>query len=685
MWNGKGSKAWKVDQTVFDYAANGPDRGAISIPILREYERTKPLLQVPDVAKPARVVSPRPQNVPVLQASQPSTQHEQSRESIHQRDRERQTQAAQLKRAAEAEREQLRQNAAATKRDAGPATAPKPAAADVATKPKPATADVATKPKPATADVATKPNLATTKAAEPRAKPTEDAAPQPKPPISEPQPELAAREDAAAEQKQAGKKKRQAAAQPSQVEDGGAQVVAVPSAASPQDSLQLIAACLKSNGLEVDQNRVVVDRSSVPLGQGATAHVWKCTFDGVPAAVKIPKLSTSEVRKALASELKALNRLRHPCCVLLLGVCNAGKSATGEIMIVMELCEGGSVEDWIKSSSVPPAPQVAVQIMIALFSALAYLEKQGILHRDVKSANLLLDAARQRAKLADFGLAQTNSTILSATMQSGLGTASYMAPETFGLSGTYSPASDVFAAIVTANEICSWAIAFTQPKRIELMQIITGVSQGERPTVAHKPGIPAAITALMPVKPAGGGWAQDPAARPSAAAILKTLLSLPPAIRRKYRAFVSYCWLNSLGAQKRNQLGGKAAIGTADPREIATVLKAAGLECFLDAEVLKDGQHLPKQLMEALEDSDCVVLCMSPEYGASMMCECEAIYAIRTLQKPIVPVVVGNDFAATKKTAPWFMLCEPLAIVATGGLSKDVKERIVSRVREFSC
>jgi serine/threonine-protein kinase len=118
-------------------------------------------------------------------------------------------------------------------------------------------------------------------------------------------------------------------------------------------------------------------------------------------------------------EARALAKLRHSNVVPLVEYAPQGPA------LVMEWMAGGSLEDLMARESLSPAR--AAEIAMALLSALAEAHRLGILHRDVKPANLLFDGAGT-ARLADFGAAHLETSAATVTAAD-IGTLAYMAPE----------------------------------------------------------------------------------------------------------------------------------------------------------------------------------------------------------------------------------------------------------------
>ena len=191
------------------------------------------------------------------------------------------------------------------------------------------------------------------------------------------------------------------------------------------------------------------------VADGGMASVWEAQDErlGRSVAVKVlsPSLAADDAaRRRFTREARAAARLSmHPHVVT---VYDAGEH-DGVAFLVMALYPGGTVGDRIKAG--PVARAQALDWLEDAAGALDLAHGEGVVHRDVKPANLLLDA-NDRVAVADFGIA-TAAWETSMT-QTGmvLGTIAYLAPEQ-RTGGVATPASDRYALGVVARELLTGA------------------------------------------------------------------------------------------------------------------------------------------------------------------------------------------------------------------------------------
>jgi len=203
------------------------------------------------------------------------------------------------------------------------------------------------------------------------------------------------------------------------------------------------------------------------LGQGYFAVVKvgvdKKTKERV--AIKFVKKSLVEKEETLTNEIQILSKIDHPSIVKMKAVFDTEET----LFIVMELMLGGELyEEIVKRKTF--SEKDASDIMKQLFSALAYLHKMGIVHRDLKLENLLLVApSTLEVKLADFGLSKMLA--LDGEAITACGTPFYVAPDILKGIG-YDSAVDMWATGILLYVLLSGRLPFAADSDTELFKLI---------------------------------------------------------------------------------------------------------------------------------------------------------------------------------------------------------------------
>ncbi len=205
------------------------------------------------------------------------------------------------------------------------------------------------------------------------------------------------------------------------------------------------------------------------LGSGGAGAVWRA-FDRHLArwvALKTPLANTVIDPDKVLQEARTAARLRHPNIV---GVLDAGQDELG-CFIIHELVEGMTLAD--KLAQAPYTPREAAKLVSTLAAAVAYAHQAGVVHRDLKPQNILIDAD-QRPMILDFGLACEWFTGLPNTYHGKLaGTPAYMAPEqAAGRSIRAEPRTDVYALGVILFQLLTGELPFRGDVSSVLHQVV---------------------------------------------------------------------------------------------------------------------------------------------------------------------------------------------------------------------
>ena len=216
-------------------------------------------------------------------------------------------------------------------------------------------------------------------------------------------------------------------------------------------------------------------------GMGEVYRAWDTRLDRNVAIKVVPQASSIDgaARERFEAEARAISRLTHPRISTLYDVGSASIGSATVQYLVMELVDGETLAARLRRGALPVDEALAIAIDIA--EALAAAHAAGVVHRDVKPANIML--TRSGAKLLDFGLARLRPSPLAAasarltagdpaTQRTGLlGTLPYMAPELLRGAGT-DARTDLFAFGAVLYEMLTGSAAFAAESEADLVAAI---------------------------------------------------------------------------------------------------------------------------------------------------------------------------------------------------------------------
>ncbi|KAK1401894.1 cysteine-rich receptor-like protein kinase 2 [Heracleum sosnowskyi] len=190
------------------------------------------------------------------------------------------------------------------------------------------------------------------------------------------------------------------------------------------------------------------------VGEGGFGDVYKGIMkNGHVVAVKKLATSTSKVKADFESEIRLTSEVNHRNIIRLLGCCRKGP----ELLLVFEYMENGSLDKFLYGENRGTLGwKQRFDIIFGVARGLAYLHEEfhiSIIHRDIKSSNILLDVDYQ-PKIADFGLARFIAENQSHFTTGFAGTLGYTAPE-YAIHGHLSEKVDTYAYGVVVLEIIS--------------------------------------------------------------------------------------------------------------------------------------------------------------------------------------------------------------------------------------
>jgi len=305
------------------------------------------------------------------------------------------------------------------------------------------------------------------------------------------------------------------------------------------------------------------------VGRGGYGMVRRALDRKTGQAVAIKLLSADAGKdphlvERMLREQQAMEAMAGTCAVKVLDLC---RLSSGAPCLVMEWLEGRDLErqltDWEAESKAIDA-QLMLAIIRPLCDTLQHAHELGIVHRDVKPANVFLthaaeDAAMsERVRLLDFGLSRMRSAAPLTAVGMVMGSPSYIPPETWrGNSALIDHRADLYSLAVIVFRMLAGRLPFESASLIEKLQLVT---TGERPSVCvHRAELPATMDEWM-----------------------KRALAIEPGQRfqsaREFYDALSLAMSGSPFSWAEDELSGvrdRAALGDASPHEQRNVLSIA--------------------------------------------------------------------------------------------------------------
>ncbi|PTL59002.1 hypothetical protein C7Y72_04735 [Paraconexibacter algicola] len=283
----------------------------------------------------------------------------------------------------------------------------------------------------------------------------------------------------------------------------------------PPDSHPRTAPEVGSRAVLAPGTEIAGHRVRRELGRGTTAIVVEADppGGGAPVALKVPLSGTADdptVRARFLRGARAQAALAHPAVVRVHAV---GESPVHGPWMAMELVRGATLGELLGVGELPGGR--ALRVLEQVAGALDAAHAAGVVHRDVKPSNVLVDG--DRAWLADFGLARGDEDD-EATTRAGavIGTLPYLAPELVR-GGPPSAAGDRYALAAVAHQLLVGETVFPRPTDAAIL--FAHVEEPPPAASARRPALPAAVDAVL-----ARGLAKEPADRfPTATAFTDAL------------------------------------------------------------------------------------------------------------------------------------------------------------------
>ena len=247
-----------------------------------------------------------------------------------------------------------------------------------------------------------------------------------------------------------------------------------------------------------------------PLGGGSSGSVWLARDErnGLDVALKIvPREGKTGARAE--REAGAAAKLRHPRCQRIYAQASDGS----HVYIAYEYVAGSTMREVTRNGKLTDAG--AVEAAAQILEGLAHAHGKGIVHRDVKPANVLLeDGPETSIRLLDFGLARFAEADTLTAVGDVPGTLAYISPERLRGEAA-SPASDVWSVGVMLWEALAGRHPFWAPS---LLATSKKIEAGAPPLQRARPDLPKPLVAAV-----ARALHPDPMQRPGAAELAKTL------------------------------------------------------------------------------------------------------------------------------------------------------------------
>jgi predicted Ser/Thr protein kinase len=252
------------------------------------------------------------------------------------------------------------------------------------------------------------------------------------------------------------------------------------------------------------------------LGSGGFGRVWLAhdAQRGHIVALKAAHVRDAETEERIRREARALAAVRHPHCVQIHDLVPAdsdpGLAELDGMVIVMEYVRGSSLSELVRAHGTLD-DVAAARVWASIADALDAAHERGVLHRDVKPGNIVVDADGQ-AHLIDFGIARRTGEATLTLAGSVLGTPDFLAPEV-ARGGRATPRSDAWQLAATIG----YALTASPPhgEHADAMAGLRAAALGAPPT--HLPRKSAHVTLLR------AALDPDPARRPTLRAVHSAL------------------------------------------------------------------------------------------------------------------------------------------------------------------
>jgi serine/threonine-protein kinase len=357
---------------------------------------------------------------------------------------------------------------------------------------------------------------------------------------------------------------------------------------SEQNYRKLAASMTQPSGEFLDLQAALAGEYSLQreIGRGGMGVVYLARDVQLDRDVAIKVLPThlarlSNARERFLQEARTAAGLSHPNIVPIHRV----GEADGYVFFVMSYIEGDTLGERLRADG-PLPPADAARVMREVAWALAYAHGRGIVHRDIKPDNILLEAGTGRAMVTDFGIAHGGGQAALADAGKIMGTAHFMSPEQ-GANAAIDGRSDIYSLGVVGYLAISGRLPFEEasvPALIARQSIDTPQS-----LMSVAPGVPsglaAAIDRCLERDPANrfpdgetlaAALAPSPDARSALPPMLRAWLSSQNPLTLPYLGWSTFFSVLTVGNIYANSIGNPGSHW----RDVATLFTSASLPIF---------------------------------------------------------------------------------------------------------
>lgn len=286
---------------------------------------------------------------------------------------------------------------------------------------------------------------------------------------------------------------------------------ALPESLTPDERAQAVAALaflseVRTENRHADLPPATIGRYSIvkSIGRGGFAEVFLAEDEELDrrVALKVPLFNSATneaARQRFEREAKLAASLGHPQIVPVYEYGDLGAVR----FIAFAWCDGPNLADWITENG-PVDFDTAARMVSSLAQAVQHAHQRGVVHRDLKPGNVLVDTSDdsagkpiwERLRITDFGLARNFDSHDATLTQDGqlVGTPAYMAPEQAGSGEDVGPPADVWALGMMLFELLTGELPFRRP---EIFATIRAICDESVPrSKKRRPDVPAGLDAI---------------------------------------------------------------------------------------------------------------------------------------------------------------------------------------------